>query len=224
MKSFVKSLVKKLPSGIREYTVSINKTRVELKLNRIYKKKNSLALVRHCESHDDLKIDLGSTEPREGFLTADLNNEAELVFDFLKPFPFLDNSVDLIYTSHVFEHFNNSELKFILSEIRRVLKKEGELIVCVPNAELFFDLYNNFDKNQADKLCAYKPAFQFYSKIDVVNYIAYMGGQHKIMFDNENLLEIIKSAGYSSVHSRSFKPGLDLEARKNESIYARAVK
>ena len=46
-----------------------------------------------------------------------------------------DNSVDLIYTSHVLEHFGRHEFRNVLEECYRVLKKGGTLRVSVPDFE-----------------------------------------------------------------------------------------
>ncbi len=46
-----------------------------------------------------------------------------------------DNSVDLIYASHILEHFGRREFQSILKEWHRVLKKEGVLRISVPSFE-----------------------------------------------------------------------------------------
>ena len=51
-----------------------------------------------------------------------------------------------------------------------------------------------------------------------------MDGHHKYMFDEENLLFLLKSKGFRNVHLREFDPDLDLEKRDFESIYAEANK
>jgi hypothetical protein len=44
------------------------------------------------------------------------------------------------------------------------------------------------------------------------------------MFDDENLPLIIKHIGFREVKLRDFKEGLDLEGRRDESIYVEGVK
>jgi hypothetical protein len=51
-----------------------------------------------------------------------------------------------------------------------------------------------------------------------------MDGHHNYMFDEENLLFILKSAGFRNVHVRQFNPDLDIKQRDYESIYAEAEK
>jgi hypothetical protein len=51
-----------------------------------------------------------------------------------------------------------------------------------------------------------------------------MDGHHNYMFDEENLIYILKSKGMRNVRVREFNPSLDLKVRDFESIYAEAEK
>ena len=51
-----------------------------------------------------------------------------------------------------------------------------------------------------------------------------MGGEHKYMFDSENLINILKICGFNSAETRAFGHQLDLPGRDFESIYATAKK
>ena len=62
------------------------------------------------------------------------------------------------------------------------------------------------------------------SLLDQVNYIAYMNQLHKYMFDEENLVNTLKKAPFTSVELRGFDECLDLRCRAFESIYAVAIK
>jgi SAM-dependent methyltransferase len=57
------------------------------------------------------------------------------------PFPYEDNSFDIIYTKSFVEHINNPE--FFLNECKRVLKPNGKILNLVPdweaNMQIFFD-------------------------------------------------------------------------------------
>lgn len=54
---------------------------------------------------------------------------------------FADNSVDVIYTCHVLEHFNRMRVPQVLSEWYRVLKPGGVLRVSVPDFAALAELY-----------------------------------------------------------------------------------
>ena len=57
--------------------------------------------------------------------------------------PYEDNSVDLIYASHVLEYFDINEVKPILHEWKRVLKPYGIIRIAVPDFEAMNLLYYN---------------------------------------------------------------------------------
>lgn len=57
------------------------------------------------------------------------------------PLPFDDNIFDGILASHCVEHWDCQESVRVLKECRRVLGREGMLIVSVPNASYFREVY-----------------------------------------------------------------------------------
>ena len=62
---------------------------------------------------------------------------------------FKNNSVDMIYASHVLEYFDIYEAKKTLREWKRVLKKNGLLRISVPSFESLIKVYkktNNIEK------------------------------------------------------------------------------
>ncbi len=64
--------------------------------------------------------------------------------DVDKKLPFEDSSFDLIWTSEVIEHLYSP--KFSISEMRRVLKKDGEIIATTPNSYFWlFKLFKLFN-------------------------------------------------------------------------------
>ncbi|HEC26439.1 MAG TPA: class I SAM-dependent methyltransferase [Gammaproteobacteria bacterium] len=54
---------------------------------------------------------------------------------------FSDNSLDLIFTSNLFEHLTHEELLETLSEIRRILIPDGRLIILQPNFKYCYKTY-----------------------------------------------------------------------------------
>jgi predicted SAM-dependent methyltransferase len=171
-----------------------------------------------------LEIGAGPKKGTHGWLTADQCHGADLRLDLLKPFPFPADSVSKIYSSHVLEHFSTDQLVFVLGECRRILKPGGVISACVPDAACYVAAYLHPETFDAEKHCAYKPAYRFYSRIDYLNYTAYMGGHHRHMFDLENLLAILTGCGFRQARARPFDPTLDLASRDHESIYAEAEK
>ena len=55
-----------------------------------------------------------------------------------------DNSVDLIYASHVLEYFDRTEVIAVLKEWHRVLKPGATLRLAVPDFEVMIGLYYEY--------------------------------------------------------------------------------
>jgi predicted SAM-dependent methyltransferase len=174
---------------------------------------------------DEIKLEIGAG-PRKGYdgwVTLDLSLDSDLYWDLKKKLPFPDNCVSVIYSSHVLEHFYYHELIRILEDCFRVLKSGGKFTACVPNASLYLRGY--FDPASFDRtLLGWKPAVYSNLKMDIVNYIAYMAGEHKYMFDEENLVQILTLVGFQAARLRGFDPDLDAPERKRESIYVSCMK
>lgn len=88
-----------------------------------------------------LKVNLGSGDtPIPGFLNVDALPDApgvDLVADISKPpLPIEDGSADIVYASHVLEHFPHGETLGLLRDWRRVLRPGGRLLVAVPDLEV----------------------------------------------------------------------------------------
>ena len=178
------------------------------------------------KSNDPINLELGagSKKGNNDWITSDICKGADLKIDLLQSFPFPDNTIDRIYSSHVLEHFSIRQIEHILSECYRVLKPDGEINVCVPNAEIYINAYNNPKAFDFEFYCRYKPGFRFYSKIDYINYIAYMNGNHLYMFDNDNIIKILIKNKFRNVKLRKFDSKIDPRERDYESIYALGYK
>lgn len=191
------------------------------------KKRNERLVDLRLRNMETIRLELGAGRSREGWTTIDLAN-ADIRLDLTaEPIPFPDNSVDHIYSSHTFEHFTYPEpMRQILAECRRCLKPGGVFDICVPNARPYIEAYcaKAPFPYPADRL--HLPALVTHTNghIDIINYIAYMGGIHKYMFDEENLLNILRNAGFADVRLRGFNPETDHPWRDMESLYAVGVK
>ena len=51
-----------------------------------------------------------------------------------------------------------------------------------------------------------------------------MDANHRYLFDEENLLGVLRGAGFASAEMRGFDSSLDMKERDHESIYALATK
>jgi len=171
---------------------------------------------------NEIKIELGSGDKKgqEGWLTVDITKVCDIYWDLRKGLPFPNGTVSKIYSSHFFEHLSFAETRDFLQQCRRALKPGGNFLICVPNAQIYLEAY--VLHKQLDTSRFYKPAYNQTTSIDYANYMAYMAGEHKYMFDRENLLYILSASGLRNARLRPFDPTLDMEERDFESIYAEA--
>jgi predicted SAM-dependent methyltransferase len=173
-----------------------------------------------------LKIEIGSGPKTgsNGWTTLDTCKECDLNWDLRYGIPLPESSVGMIYASHVFEHFYFCDLLNLLRDCRRVLVLGGEMLIAVPNARLYVDAYCQ-GLDYPPKELVWSPGMpNTMSAIDKLNYMAYMGGHHKYMFDQQNLLNILNMCGFQKCSLREFDPKLDILERHFETIYARAEK
>ena len=177
-------------------------------------------------SPNPIKLELGSGSKKgaNGWTTLDLSPGCDLYCDLAGGVPFPDHSVTAIYSSHLFEHLTYKEAQTLLDACLRVMIAGGKFSICVPNARLYLNAYVNNEDITDERFFEYKPAFNNTTRLDYVNYVAYMDGQHKYMFDEENLVYILRQMGFKDVRLRSFDKSLDREARDHESIYAEGYK
>jgi predicted SAM-dependent methyltransferase len=130
--------------------------------------------------------------------------------------PFQDNTVDLIYSSHMIEYIDREEIINILLEWKRVLKPGGILRIAVPDFESMATLYLN-KSITLDKILG-----PLYGKMKMSNDIIY----HRTVYDYESLEKLTKGLGFVEFkkydwkktdhsnyddHSQAYIPHMDKE-------------
>lgn len=84
---------------------------------------------------EEKKLNLGSGEfKEEGYINVDWQASAQpdIVHDLnILPYPFVDNSFNLIKASHVLEHLDKPFA--VMKELHRLLESGGKLVVKVPH-------------------------------------------------------------------------------------------
>jgi len=150
--------------------------------------------------------------------------------DVSKKIPFNDSTVDLIYSCHMLEHLDQNETKVFFNESFRVLKPNGILRIVVPDFQILVDKYK-IDKD-VDKfvygsfLVGKKPK----SILKKLQYLIQGHGWHHQMFNKESL-KFFKKLKFSDVQlvepgktKIDFNTSIDLNERKNESLYFEFIK
>jgi predicted SAM-dependent methyltransferase len=104
-----------------------------------------------------------------------------------------DGSIDLIYASHVLEHFGRNEYFNVLKEWYRVLKKGGVLRIAVPDFESVIKYYKQDDN--IELLLGLLVGGQ---KIGEYDY-------HKMVFDEKLLTKKLSEVGFRVINRYDWK-------------------
>jgi len=191
----------------------------------IYREFGSGKKWKKLSKKESIKLELGSGPKlgKNGWTTIDIGY-SDISWDLRKGIPLKNDSVETIYSSHLLEHIPYEDLIKFLKECYRVLKRNGEFSVCVPNFKAYVTAYMR-GQVFCEREKWWKPAaIDTGSIIDQLNYMAYMKDEHKYMFDSQNLVNTFLKAGFSKVKMRSFDEEMDKKERDFESIYAIAYK
>ena len=109
-------------------------------LHRKFKKKslilNKLSELKRDQGVIRLNIGCGSRF-HNSWLNIDQYGDNSQIFSWniLDGQPFPDESIDVVYSAHVLEHFDRVGANLFLNEIYRILKPSGILRIVVPNLE-----------------------------------------------------------------------------------------
>ena len=208
----IKEFVKKIP--------------VSKKLYNFYKSRIARYQLKLILQETKIKIELGSGSRKgtNGWVTIDLYG-ADINLDLRKGLPLPKESVDEFFASHFLEHLNYSELQNFLTDVFAKLKFNGKFLGAVPDSAIFIMRYMNKEDFRESEPTLHKKSYNdTNSSIDQLNYIAYMGGEHKYMFDKENLCNIFLSIGFREFKFRQFIYAFDTEEHKDYTIYFEATK
>jgi predicted SAM-dependent methyltransferase len=188
--------------------------------------KSKIYIKNLLNNQEDVHLEIGSGAKKgeNGWITLDCIVNADIYWNLQRGIPFPNDSVRKIYSSHLFEHLSFKDMQKLLDECMRVLTPGGVFSICVPNSRLYIAAYLKDEELDSSMFFGHKQAFDNVSRMDYVNYIAYMDGEHKYMFDEENLIRIIEKKGFRDVSLRGFDAALDQQDRDHESIYAEAKK
>ena len=95
----------------------------------------------------NLNLACGNTR-MTGFIGVDITpgERVDVVHDLKKPLPWKDETVSIIFASHIIEHFWYHELDTILKDWCRVLKPKGKLDIWTPNFRMLIKLREAPDK------------------------------------------------------------------------------
>ena len=107
-----------------------------------------------------------------------------------------DDSVELIYASHLLEYFDRKEVLPLLAEWNRVLKKGGVLRLSVPDIQRLIEIYR---ENDLDAILG-----PLYGKMKIdSNDSKYV--YHKTIYDEPSLQKVLEVSGFKDVRRWNWK-------------------
>jgi hypothetical protein len=136
--------------------------------------------------------------------------------DLCKPLPYRGNTVQAIFSSHVFEHLFIDEVVKLIQECHRVLISGGVCRVVVPDLEKIVAIYSAEDPRQ------------FISDIYEVSTRGAVKNSHHCAFTGAFLTKLFLDAGFATCKVLSYRvgqcPDIDLLDNRPESLFVEAVK
>lgn len=129
----------------------------------------------------------------------------------------VNESVDLIYASHVIAYFNRDEIKDVLEEWNRILKPNGVLRLATPDLQSLVMVYQDENEISLDNILG-----PLYGKMDMDGNSIY----HKTIYDFKSLKKILKDNNFVKIkrydwrdtehssfddHSQAYIPHMDKE-------------
>ena len=197
---------------------------------------------RRFNGQKGLRLNLGSGyHPKPGWVNVDLlAPTADLCLDLRERLPFADQTAELIYCEHFFEHLSypnlddaqareveppghESEALLFLRECQRVLAPGGTLHLVVPDVEGIIQEYVDrlripfpHDRWWGPKWCD--------TPLHCINYVFRQGTEHKYAYDDETLQLVLRRAGFVHVRRREFDPSMDADNHRIGSLCVVAQK
>lgn len=136
--------------------------------------------------------------------------------DVRKRFPFQDNSVNAVFSSHIIEHLYQKDARHMLQESLRILSPGSVCRIVAPSLEWALSLYDEENPEATVKAI-------------LENDHANPKNCHQWMYTGKSLVKLMHEIGFTDVESLSFKHGRlpDLERidnRPENSIYVEGIK
>ena len=151
--------------------------------------------------------------------------------DIRKKLQFPNESISVIYSSHVLEHLTKQQFLFFIGESYRVLKIGGILRIALPDLKIFIDRYT---KNPfADVLIQELYMIEDYgtSFLERIKFLIVGPRNHQWMYDISSAISMLEKTNFSNIFSMPAgstsitAPGeLNLYERQDESFYIELVK
>ncbi len=156
-----------------------------------------------------LKLHIGcGRNYKESWINIDFDpaTRKDILHDLSKGIPFPDNSVDFIYNEHFIEHLSYKDGFAFMNEAYRVLKPGGVLRIACPDLDFMIEGYTK-DNWRSQEWVGLINAHWYPSKGYAFNQNLREDGEHRYMYNYDDLAARLNEAGFFSHHIHAKKMG-----------------
>jgi predicted SAM-dependent methyltransferase len=162
------------------------------------------------------RLPVVGTAVRKVFRTVEYNNNNLVYMNLNKRWKYSDNSVDIVYASHLFEHLTLASADLFLKEAYRTLKPGGIIRLVVPDLYKICKRYiQEYESGTAENTTEFimwainmHREGQYGAKIGagkkMVLEVQGYPHQHKFMYDEKSLGKKLKEYGFTNILSLEY--------------------
>jgi predicted SAM-dependent methyltransferase len=160
------------------------------------------AIQKYLAEHNVRKLHLGATQQVPGFLNSQITGTVPI--DIGRKIPFPDDSINLIYSSHLVEHIHRKEFLAFLGETRRILRPGGRHLFATPSLARLAKLLYSRDPAEREAVAALLAQGErffddgFFTACHQFNLTMRAFG-HRFLYDLDFVREAGLRTGYASV-------------------------
>jgi SAM-dependent methyltransferase len=194
--------------GLRHELLAVRRARIQEQLSRLGVEPGA----------KDLKLHIGCGPGHlAGWINIDID-PAPLSINVLQGLPFPAGSVTRVFVSHMLEHmFFPRDVKFFLSELRRVMAPGAALRVVVPDVEQCLEAYVANDRSF---FASRRETWSWWpdNATRLEDFLAYAGAgaepaylfeAHKYGYDFETLAKVLGEAGFERIERSDYMASED---------------
>ena len=135
--------------------------------------------------------------------------------DLRSKWPFKDQSVSILYASHLLEHLSQRQASHFMQEANRVLEKKGVIRIVVPDLKVLSENYlsslDSTDHKASQEFLyamnlhkenAYAQDLNIFSKL--INLMQGYPHQHKYMYEEYSLKHLLHNSSFENIDVASY--------------------
>lgn len=119
---------------------------------------------------------------------------ADVLADFAKPLPFRSASVDYVHSEDLLEHLDVEAGKGLLAECHRVLRPKGVMRILTPDLRALVERV--YLRRESDHISWCNTHLSADGPCEGLNMHLRMNGEHRFVYDEERLVEVLRSLGF----------------------------